>query len=107
MPGDKIEVGFKEAVALIESEQAEPVNKTAYTKALAALADQKSKDDEREAQINAVMHKDTLELELKDLYSKVALKTAEIEGVILTEEEIASFVAVSLEGEKFKGKEPK
>lgn len=107
MPGDKIEVGFKEAVALIESEQAEPINKTAYTKALAALADEKTKADEREAQINAVMHKETLELELKELYSKVALKTAEIEGVILTEEEIESFVAISLEGEKFKGKEPK
>jgi hypothetical protein len=107
IPGDTIEVGFREAVALVESNQAEATNKAAYTKALASLADEKTKADEREAEINAVMHKETLELELKELYKNVALKTAEIEGVILTDEEIESFVAISLEGEKFKGKEPK
>jgi|GEM_PF-6937434 len=107
MPGEKINVDFEEAINLVESNQAEPTNKKAYEAAVKALADEKVKTDEREAEINAVMHKDTLGLELKELYRDVALKTAEIEGVILTEEEIESFVAISLEGEKFKGKEPK
>ncbi len=105
-PGEKISVGLKEAVALIESEQAEPVNKKAYMAALGTIAADKVKEDEREAQINAILHKEALELELKDLYRQVALKTAEIEGVILTDEEVEAFVAVSLEGEKFKEKEP-
>jgi len=107
MPGDTIEVGFREAFVLVESNQAEATNKALYTKALQSLEEEKLKEQERQAQINAVTHKETLEAELKELYSKVALKTAEIEGVILTDEEIDSFVAVSLEGEKFKGKEPK
>lgn len=106
MPGDKIEVGLREAITLINSHQAEPVNKAAYEKALKTIEDENIKKDEREAEINAVMHKEILELELKDLYRQVALKTAEIEGVILTDEEVEAFVAVSLEGEKLKEKEP-
>lgn len=106
MPGEKIEVGLKEAIALIKSHQAEPTNKAAYEKALKTIEDENLKQAEREAQINAVLHKETLDIELKDLYRQVALKTAEIEGVILTDEEIEAFVAVSLEGEKFKEKEP-
>jgi DNA replicative helicase MCM subunit Mcm2 (Cdc46/Mcm family) len=107
MPGEKIEVGLREAITLIQSNQAEPMNKAAYEKALKAIEDENLKTAEREAEINAIMHKETLELELRDLYAQVALKTAEIEGVILTDEEVKAFVAVSLEGEKFKGKEPK
>jgi hypothetical protein len=107
MPGDKIEVGLREAITLIKSNQAEPMNKAAYEKALKVIEDENLQRAEREAEINAVMHKETLELELKDLYRQVAIKTAEIEGVILTDEEVEGFVAVSLEGEKFKEKEPK
>lgn len=107
IPGDTIEVGLREAITLIQSNQAEPKNQDAYKKAIKAIEDENLKTAEREAEINAVMHKETLELELKDLYRQVALKTAEIEGVILTDEEIEGFVAVSLEGEKFKEKEPK
>lgn len=107
IPGDTIEVGLREAITLIGSDQAEPINKAAYAKALKAIEDENLQRAEREAEINAVMHKETLELELKDLYRQVALKTAEIEGVILSDEEVEGFVAVSLEGEKFKEKEPK
>lgn len=106
-PGDTIVVPVREAIILVESDQAEPVNKTAYNDALLAIQAEKKQLAEQEAKANAIMHKETLELELKDLYRQVAHKTAEIEGVILTDEEVEQFVAVSLEGEKFKEKDPK
>ncbi|WP_345993758.1 hypothetical protein [Sulfurimonas sp. HSL-1716] len=104
-PGDKITVSIKEAINLINSNQAEPVNIPAYEDAVFKLDEQIKVDREREAKANAIRYKEMLELELKDLYRQVALKTAEIEGVVLTDEEIESFVDVSLEGEKFKEKE--
>ncbi len=105
VPGDKIDVDAKEAVALVESEQAEPLNKAEYAKFKESLAAQAAEEAQREAKANAIMQKEALELELKELYVKVAYKHAEIEGVVLSDEELEAFVTAALSGEKFKEEE--
>lgn len=98
-PGDPITLPIREAIALVESDQAKPTNKKEYEKALDALAKIKHDDDEREAQATAILEKDTLVSELRGLYAQVALKAAQIEGVILTDEEVEAFVEKSMNGE--------
>ena len=98
-PGDPITLPIREAIALVESDQAKPTNKKEYEKALDALAQIKNDDDEREAQVTAILEKETLTGELRDLYAQVALKSAQIEGVILTDEEVEAFVEKSMNGE--------
>lgn len=102
LPGDTIELDAKEAVALVKSEQAQPINKKLYEDALASLSQRDNEEREREAKANAIMQREVLELELKDLYRQVALKHAQLEGVILDDISIEEFVTLSLEGEKFK-----
>ena len=102
-PGDKIDLPLNEAVSLIGSGQAEAVNKQAYESALKNIEAKKLEDEEQEVKVNAILQKETLELELRELYRAVAVKSAELNGVILNEEEIEQFVTVSMEGEEFKG----
>lgn len=104
-PGASIDVPTREAISLVESEQAIPLNKKAYEAAFKDIEALKLEDEERDAKANAIMKKESLELELKALYRDVALKTAEIEGVVLTEDEIEHFIQVSIEGEKFQGED--
>ncbi len=98
-PGDAITLPIREAIALVESDQAKPTNKKEYEKALDALAQIKNDDDEREAQVTAILEKETLIGELRALYAQVALKAAQIEGVVLTDEEVEAFVEKSMNGE--------
>ena len=102
MPGDKIDLPLKEALLLIAKEQAEPVVKKAYEAALAKKKDQDDADAQKEAELNAALKKETLELELRELYRQVALKVAAIEGIILSDEEIAAFVDEKMQGESLK-----
>lgn len=104
-PGDKIKLVAKEAIALVKSEQAVPTNKKEYENALATIDQIKRNDDEREAQITAILEKETLVGELRDLYVQVAHKSAQIEGVILTDEEVEAFVEKSMNGEDPAGDE--
>lgn len=98
-PGDSVELPIKEALALIDSEQAIASNKKAYEAAIAGIEAQKTADAEREAQRTAVLEKETLTAELRDLYAQVARKVAQIEGVILSDEEVEAFVEKSMKGE--------
>ncbi|MFZ2967927.1 MAG: hypothetical protein WA080_02595 [Sulfuricurvum sp.] len=98
-PGDKIKLPIKEAIALIESDQAIPTNKKEYEKALASIDKVKTEEAEKEAQVNAILEKETLTSELRDLYAQVARKAAQIEGVVLTDEEVEAFVEKSMNGE--------
>lgn len=104
-PGDKIKLVAKEAIALVKSEQAVPTNKKEYENALATIDQIKRNNDEIEAQITAILEKETLVGELRDLYVKVAHKSAQIEGVILTDEEVEAFVEKSMNGEDPSGDE--
>ncbi|MCD6433704.1 MAG: hypothetical protein J7L21_06645 [Sulfurimonas sp.] len=102
-PGDKIDLPINEAVSLVSSGQAEAVNKQAYEAALKSIEAKKLEDEEQEVKVNAILQKETLELELRELYRAVAVKSSELNGVILNEDEIEQFVTTSMEGEEFKG----
>lgn len=99
LPGESIELPIKEALTLIDSDQALPTNKKAYEAAILKLETQKNTEAEKEAQRTAVLEKETLASELHDLYAQVARKVAQIEGVILTDEEVEEFVEKSMKGE--------
>lgn len=98
-PGDKIKLPIKEAIALVESDQAVPTNKKEYEKALALIDKVKTEEAEKAAQAQAILDKETLTQELIDLYRQVAHKSAQIEGVILTDEEVEAFIEKSMKGE--------
>lgn len=98
-PGDRIKLPIREAIALVKSDQALPTNKKEYEKALAAIDQIKRDDDEKEAQVTAILEKETLTGELRNLYAQVALKAAQIEGVVLTDQEVEAFVEKSMNGE--------
>lgn len=98
-PGDKIKLPIKEAIALVESDQAIPTSKKEYEKALALIDKAKTEEAEKEAQVNAILEKETLIGELRDLYAQIALKAAQIEGVVLSDEEVEAFVEKSMNGE--------
>lgn len=97
--GDTIEVSEREAVALIRNGSAEPKDKKVYEKAIADEEDAIKTAAEVEAQKTAILEKDTLILELRELYAQVARKTAQIEGVVLSDEEVEAFVEKSMIGE--------
>lgn len=102
VPGDKIDLPLKEALTLIQKEQAEPVVKQAYEEALTKEKKQAEDEAVREAELNAALHKESLELELRELYTQVALKVSQLEGIILSDEEITAFVDEKMQGEALK-----
>ena len=106
-PGDKIDLPVKEAIALIDSNQAEPMNNKSYEIAKKKLQSIEDEEKAKEAEANAILKKKTLELELRALYEKVALKVAEIEGIVLSDDEIKAFVDEKMQGEPLKKEEEK
>lgn len=104
-PGDVIEVSEMEAISLINNGSAEAKDKKAYASAIDRIEKEKIEEAEKSAQLNAILLKDTLMAELRDLYAQIARKTAQIEGVILTDEEIEAFVEKSMNGEDPSGNE--
>ncbi len=97
--GDTIEVPKNEFIALVQSSQAVPTNKKEYDSLIAEIEQINREDAEKEAQANAILEKETLTSELRDLYAQVARKAAQIEGVVLTDEEVEAFVEKSMNGE--------
>jgi len=106
-PGDKIDLPVKEAIALIDSNQAEPINKKSYDIAKKKLQSIEDEERVKEAEANAILKKESLELELRELYEKVALKVAEIEGIVLSDDEIKAFVDEKMQGEPLKKEDAK
>lgn len=98
-PGDVIEVGEMEAISLINNGSAEPKDKKAYESVIARIEKEKIEEAEKAAQAQAILDKETLTQELIDLYRQVARKSAQIEGVILTDEEVEAFIEKSMKGE--------
>ncbi|MFY9141570.1 hypothetical protein [Sulfuricurvum sp.] len=98
-PGDKINLPIKEAIALVNSDQAVPTNKKEYEKALAMIDQTNRENAEKEAQVTAILEKEALVLDLMDLYRQVARKAAQIEGIVITDEEVEAFVEKSMNGE--------
>jgi hypothetical protein len=98
-PGEIIDLPIKEAIALVNSDQALPTNKKAYDHAVLKLESVKNAEAERLAQSTAILEKETLVSELRELYAQVALKAAQIEGVVLSDEEVEAFVEKSMIGE--------
>lgn len=92
VPGDKIDLPAKEAISLILSNQAEPVNKKAYEAALADQQKVKFEDEEKQAEAKSILEKEKLETELNGLYNDVVLKEAELNGVVLNGEQILEMV---------------
>ena len=97
-PGESLILPVGEAISLIESNQAEATNKKQFEAAKKKFDSILEEEQKVQAQANAIVKKEALELELRELYTRVALKVAEIEGIILSDEEIASFVDEKMQG---------
>lgn len=97
--GDTIEVLENEFIALIQSNQAVPTNKKEYESVTAKIDQTNREEAEKEAQVTAILEKEALTLELIDLYRQVARKAAQIEGVVLSDEEVEAYVEKSMNGE--------
>ena len=106
-PGETIAVPVKEAISLIDSLQAQPMNKKSYEIAKKKLQSIEDEAKAKEAEANAILKAETLELELRELYSKVALKVAEIEGIVLSDDEVQAFVDEKMQGEPLKKEDVK
>jgi len=96
---DDKEVEDNEALRLIDAGIAIPSSKKEYEQVLARINKKNIEDAEKEAQANAILEKETLIGELRDLYAQVARKSAQIEGIVLTDEEVEGFVEKSMNGE--------
>ena len=98
-PGDERDIEDAEALRLIDSGVVVAKNKKEYEQVLANI--EKSKHDEAEklAHASAILEKETLISELRELYAQVARKAAQIEGVVLSDEEVEAFVEKSMIGE--------
>lgn len=98
-PGDEQDIEDTEALRLIDSGIVVAKNKKEYEQVLANIEKSNHDKAEKEAQRTAVIEKETLTAELRDLYAQVARKVAQIEGVILSDEEVEEFVEKSMKGE--------
>jgi len=92
VPGEKIDLPVREALSLIGSDQAEPVNKQAYQLALKTVQEKETEDKEKQAGINAITQKEQLESKLHSLYEEVVLTEAELNGVVLDGEQVLEMV---------------
>ncbi|MDO9304629.1 MAG: hypothetical protein Q7T77_04830 [Sulfuricurvum sp.] len=98
-PGDERDIEDAQALRLIDADIAVPKSKKEYEQVLASVAKSNLDEAEKLAQVSAILEKEVLTLELIDLYRQVAYKSAQIEGVVLTDEEVEAFVEKSMNGE--------
>lgn len=96
---DDKEVEDNEALRLIDAGIAIASSKKEYEQVLANIEKLNIDEAEKSAQANAILEKEALTLELIDLYRQVAHKSAQIEGIVLTDEEVEAFVEKSMNGE--------
>lgn len=97
-PGEELTLPVKEALVLIASNQATPVHKAAYTEAVTVAKRHEHEALEEQAKIDSIKNKQQLQNELQELYTKVVLKVAEIEGIVLNDEEVHSQVKEKMHG---------
>jgi len=90
--GDTIEVTDKQAVAFIEKGIAEFKTQKELDVFMKKVSKLKADKAEAEAKANAVLKQGVIQNELNELYLAVVLKEAELNGVVLSEEEIVSAV---------------
>ncbi|PHR57281.1 MAG: hypothetical protein COA44_06165 [Arcobacter sp.] len=86
-------------LGLISEGTAKPKNQKQYVEILKEVEKEKESLLATEAEKNALIQKETLALELRELYKQVALKVAEIEGIVLSDEEVENFINEKLNGE--------
>jgi len=90
--GEEIEVTEEQAVAYIEKGIAEPLSKKAlddFNKKVKAI---KAKKLEDEAKVNAIIKQSHIQNELNKLYQAVVLKEAELNGEVLSDDEVLEAV---------------
>lgn len=104
-PGDERDIEDAQALRLIDVGIAVPKSKKEYEQVLASIEKSNLDEAEKSAQLSAILEKEALTLELIDLYRQVAHKSAQIEGVVLSDEEIEAFVEKSMNGEDPAGDE--
>lgn len=98
LPGDKVALPLQEAISLIQSGQAEAVDKKGYKAAIEQLQVEREQQAMAQAEQKAVLEKERLQNELRELYRQTVLKVAQIEGVVLSEEEIETAVEEKMHG---------
>lgn len=98
-PGDERDIEDTEALRLIDADIAVPKNKKEYEQVLTRIEQSNTQEAEKLAQATAILEKEALVLELMDLYRQVARKAAQIEGIVLTDEEVEAFIEKSMNGE--------
>ena len=86
-PGDIFETDDGSAVRLVLSGMAEPVDKKEFATKSRKIEKENERKREDEARIRAILEKEAIELELNELYEKVAEKEAELSGAILSDRE--------------------
>lgn len=91
-PGDSILLPVKEAINLVNSNQAEPSSKKDYEAAVSEIEAEEAVEQDKQAEIEAISNKEHIETELNGLYTDVVLKEAALNGVVLESEQILEMV---------------
>lgn len=102
--GEIIEVTDLEAVAYIEKGIAEPKTKKELDDFMQKIADIKAKKAEDDAKVKAILEQGVIQNDLNALYEKVVLKEAELNGVVLSEQEVLNEVEAISKRDASKGK---
>jgi len=86
--GDSIEVEDKQAVAFIEKGIAAPETEKELEAFMKKVAGIKAKKLEDDAKVKAILEQSVIQNDLNELYLAVVLKEAELNGEVLSDEEI-------------------
>lgn len=90
--GEVITVDDFLALRYIEKGIAEPRTKKELDAFMSKMEKLKEEQAKKEAEAKAIMEKEKIEVELNSLYLDVVNKEAELEGVVLTEEQTLNMV---------------
>ena len=90
--GDTIDVSDEEAVAFIEKGIAEPETQKELEAFLKKVQGIKAKKLEDDAKVKAILEQGVIQNDLNELYLAVVLKEAELNGEVLSDEEVTNAV---------------
>ena len=90
--GDTIEVADLQAVAFIEKGIAEPKTKKELDDFLSKIEGIRAKKLEDDAKVKAILEQGVIKNDLNELYLAVVLKEAELNGEVLSDEEVTNAV---------------
>lgn len=90
--GDTIDISDEQAVAYIEKGIATPKTKKELDSFLGKVEEIKAKKLEDKAKVKAILEQGAIQNELNKLYLAVVLKEAELNGEVLSDEEILKAV---------------